>query len=1293
MADLTIGSNSLPADLNIKSQPDTDKDYFRVTCTGLKTNTNYNFQFQYVFPDKTTSDWSPTYFLKTAAIGGPNPPKFDAVDLTYFQGILNITWNGLDSTGNPYGKEFDRINVYVKNETEVGTPYRYVGSLKAAGTLKVPVPPVTHSVKLTVVTVEGVESLFSAVRVVTPTVTPPTPVTGISASWSGTTFNVVFNSDPSSAGNEYLKEYKITLVGTLYTKPFTIIPVAGSQQRFSLSLDKNREAFGEPQLQFSSGYIQTVDIWNNIGTQVSFSPTGYVSSLTAPVISLTEIVNGYKVAYTQQTSADFKLISVEEVVSDSSTPPTSGFQGVATGSENPLVVPSGTGKRWVRARLFDQAGAYTGYSNVAQVIPIDIVAAAVDALAPDPIQSATAVGGADPSDSGGTLGLITLSIVNAVSTVPSDFNGYIVKIIRSSDSKEWTQQINSKTYLTSIPINLGIAVGQTYTLSVSTTDGRNQSAFVPVTGNPISVTDTRSNTTVATNISLSATDSILTVKWTPINDARVASYRVQLTSNADTNFTNPLQEVYANSSVVSFGGLSASTTYRIRVTSKFGGPAGALSTNHLVGTVTLDSSGAISDGVAPTTNPSITTNNIKSLFGAFAITFPQVTNSDAVTYEVFIKPTNSTGIVDNQYKVLEVSGTFAVIKTLADKETALSYGTNYYIAIRAKDNDGVSTGTVTPVGPVQTLQVQNADLAADSVYANNIKAGEIDASKMITDLLFASKTINVGETTTTNRVRLDGNTVTMTDSDLPTPSTYTAKGRIFIGAGNYYSNGTSFYADNTGRLSIGDKLKFDGTNLTVNGSGTFTGLLTTGTGSNLIKVGTGANGANNGIYIQAGSQYIYTDGTFSFGGGSLTGTSSSLNVSGTMTVKGNSELQGDLKLVSPGVFYIGANKASGQRLLINDAGIAAYNSSGTKLFGLDTTGYLEAKSAEINGWLVSPTTNPSSLYKTSGTGTIKLDSATASVQADGPTYTAGFGLPDANGIVFWAGGSRALTANFYVKSDGSVKLGSATITGYASTSDLDPLAKKDMSNVTTIDGGKITTGIVKSANHTGVTDGSNFTTAGTAINLTNGTISSPKFRINASGDAFFAGTLSSGVSISSPVITGGSITGSSVTVTDAITSSGLTAYSDSGLSEGSDADASGTNSSINIGTTVPTLTLQSGKLSSTGILQLVGASYTEILSGGAQSAVFSNDKSSMQFTTGLYLGDPNKSSQSNVQSTSSTRVPWISIDASLRLRKGAPLLYPGGTAGAYVRNIYIKQTTATTISSTTGNIGDIFITY
>jgi hypothetical protein len=734
--------------------------------------------------------------------------------------------------------------------------------------------------------------------------------------------------------------------------------------------DKNNFTVVVPNLKIGSGYAFQFQYvfedgvksdWSNSYT---LTTAGYVTKLTTPTITVTPATLGYIVSYTNQTDSNFAYAIIEEAVSTSNTAPSSGYQQVGVTSSNPITITVGDVlKRWVRIKLTDKISGNTAYSNIVAVTPVDPVAAAIDNIAPDPIQSATAVGVADGSDSSGISGILNVSVVNSLAAAPSDFNGYIVKIIRQSDSKEWYQTFFSKTYLTTFPVKLGVVVGQSYSLSIATTDGRNQSAFVAVTGNPISVSDTRTNTSVATSFVVSATDSILNVSWTASADASVQSYRVQLTTNADTSFISPLQEVYANSNTVSFGGLSPNTTYRIRITTKYG--TGLLSTNHLIGTATLNASGSISDGQAPTTNPSISTNNIKSLFGAFAITFPEVVNNDAVVYEVFIKTTNATGIVDPQYKVLEVGGTFAVVKTLADKTTALSYGTDYFIAIRAKDNDGVSTGTITAVGPVQTNQVSNADLAADSVYANNILAGVIDASKMVTDLLFAEKTINVGETTSLNRVRLDGTTVTL--NDFPT-GTFSAKGRIFIGAGNYYSSGTSFYADNTGRFSIGDKLRFDGTNLTINGSGSFTGLLTTGSGSSVIKVGTGANGSNNGIYIGASTDYIYTDGTFQLGGSSgISYNGTTLNVKGQLEVKGNSTLTGDLKIdpAGNGTFYIGDNKTvggAGDKIVISSAGIAAYPSNtASPTFSLAKDG-----TGKIGGWQI----NATSLSAVSGTMTL-----------------------------------------------------------------------------------------------------------------------------------------------------------------------------------------------------------------------------------------------------------------------------------------------------------------------------------
>jgi hypothetical protein len=331
------------------------------------------------------------------------------------------------------------------------------------------------------------------------------------------------------------------------------------------------------------------------------------------------------------------------------------------------------------------------------------IANPVDTTAPDPISAGIVTGGVHPQDSSGQLGYLNIAVTNA--TIPSDFAGYIVKIVSSTNT--WTQTFNSSAALSNLYITGGLFVGESYTLSVATTDGKNISSYVNCSPAPFIISDNRTNTsTVTGSLSFSATDSILTVSWTASTDPYVDSYRVQVASNSDTTFSSPLQTVESKGTTATFGGLTSNTTYRVRVTARYSGAAGALSTSHTTGTFTLNASGAISDGVAPTTNPEITSSMVKSLFGAFAITFPPVVNSDAVVYEVFIKPDNATGIVSDTYKVLEVGGTFAVVKTLANKTTALTYGADYYIAIRAKDNDGVSTGSVTAVPPPRETKAE-----------------------------------------------------------------------------------------------------------------------------------------------------------------------------------------------------------------------------------------------------------------------------------------------------------------------------------------------------------------------------------------------------------------------------------------------------------------------------------------------------------------------------------------------------------------------------------------------------------
>ena len=126
-----------------------------------------------------------------------------------------------------------------------------------------------------------------------------------------------------------------------------------------------------------------------------------------------------------------------------------------------------------------------------------------DTVAPNAISSGVVSGGVHPQDSSGQLGYLNVAVTN--STIPTDFAGYIVKIVGGTNT--WTQTFNSTTALSNLYITGGLFVGQAYTLSVATTDGKNVSSYINCSPAPFTITDTRSNTsTVTGSLSFSATD-------------------------------------------------------------------------------------------------------------------------------------------------------------------------------------------------------------------------------------------------------------------------------------------------------------------------------------------------------------------------------------------------------------------------------------------------------------------------------------------------------------------------------------------------------------------------------------------------------------------------------------------------------------------------------------------------------------------------------------------------------------------------------------------------------------------
>lgn len=103
--------------------------------------------------------------------------------------------------------------------------------------------------------------------------------------------------------------------------------------------------------------------------------------------------------------------------------------------------------------------------------------------------------------------------------------------------------------------------------------------------------------------------------------------------------------------------------------------------------------------------------------------------------------------------------------------------------------------------------------------------------------------------------------------------------KIYVGTGTYGNANTAFYVDGVGKLSLKDKLTWDGTTLTVNGGGTFSGALSAATGT-FAGVLSGATGTFSGALSAATGSF---SGTVTGGGGNVV-----LGTNGLAVVSGGS---------------------------------------------------------------------------------------------------------------------------------------------------------------------------------------------------------------------------------------------------------------------------------------------------------------------------------------------------------------------------------------------------------------------
>jgi hypothetical protein len=322
----------------------------------------------------------------------------------------------------------------------------------------------------------------------------------------------------------------------------------------------------------------------------------------------------------------------------------------------------------------------------------------------------------------------------------------------------------------------------------------------------------------------------------------------------------------------------------------------------------------------------------------------------------------------------------------------------------------------------------------------------------------------------------------------------------------YYTGGTFTAVDSTNpdgwaRLksyisiggATGDLFKF-GTGIpsSINTSLTTTPALTAGNYNGIILNKTGNNNnywlTTGQLRVGGNTQFMYWDGT-------------NLSITGDLGVGGGATVAGHLFMKTAGAsIYSGSivndtlpDGTAG--FVLNNAGLLVQNnetSSNRKYVRLDpATGTLFANNAQISGNIVI----------TSGVTKTAIDDAadkatTATTNVSTLTGTVNNLSDDVDTLSLSLAGKVDTT--LYSKSEIINKL-------------------NDGNGGTSIRGSVISTGAIisnnVSAGENGIRGGT-FTTAGSIFDLDNGTISTPNFRINSSGSAFFKGSIESGSSIS-----------------------------------------------------------------------------------------------------------------------------------------------------------------------------------
>lgn len=230
----------------------------------------------------------------------------------------------------------------------------------------------------------------------------PGEITNLSAEWqdldSGPALVFSFEIDLNLLENNTINSFEYTLSdGTSITPTlsYSKLNTASISQEVIFYYSDNTKYFGIFQTTFTEFKVSARDKNGGLGPESVLTdiPT-YVVDLCTPTITVASIPMGYSVTLTDTCTKPYEFLSVEEIVSDAGSAPSTGYQQVYLDKITPanILTPT-TAARWVKARYTSGSGLYGTYSNAVKVIPTNPISA--DLIPPSEVTAASATWSGD----------------------------------------------------------------------------------------------------------------------------------------------------------------------------------------------------------------------------------------------------------------------------------------------------------------------------------------------------------------------------------------------------------------------------------------------------------------------------------------------------------------------------------------------------------------------------------------------------------------------------------------------------------------------------------------------------------------------------------------------------------------------------------------------------------------------------------------------------------------------------------------------------------------------------------